>query len=70
MAVVTGRPAAEILPLLSIEPTPEIWGLHGAERLYADGRRESSKSSHPQLAPPSKRSSHSFAATQPAGWLK
>jgi len=40
MAVVTGRPAAEILPLLSIEPTPEIWGLHGAERLYADGRRE------------------------------
>ena len=40
MVVVTGRPAAEILPLLSVEPTPEIWGLHGAERLHADGRRE------------------------------
>src|ERR1017187_6305510 len=40
MAVVTGRPAAEILPLLRVEPTPEIWGLHGAERLRADGRRE------------------------------
>lgn len=40
MAVVTGRPAAEILPLLNVEPTPETWGLHGAERLHADGRRE------------------------------
>jgi len=40
MVVVTGRPAAEIPPLLSVEPTPEIWGLHGAERLHADGRRE------------------------------
>ncbi len=40
LAVVTGRPAAEIPPLLGVEPTPEIWGLHGAERLYADGRRE------------------------------
>jgi trehalose-phosphatase len=40
MIVVTGRPAAEILPLLSVEPTPEIWGLHGAERLHADGGRE------------------------------
>jgi trehalose 6-phosphate phosphatase len=40
MVVVTGRPAAEILPLLAIDPPPEVWGLHGSERLYADGRRE------------------------------
>jgi trehalose-phosphatase len=40
MVVVTGRPAQEILPLLGVEPAPEVWGLHGAERLYADGRRE------------------------------
>jgi trehalose-phosphatase len=40
MVVVTGRPAAEILPLLAVEPAPEVWGLHGAERLRADGRRE------------------------------
>jgi trehalose 6-phosphate phosphatase len=40
IVVVTGRPAAEILPLLGVEPAPEVWGLHGAERLYADGRRE------------------------------
>jgi trehalose 6-phosphate phosphatase len=40
IVVVTGRPAAEILPLLGVEPAPEVWGLHGAERLYPDGRRE------------------------------
>jgi trehalose-phosphatase len=40
MVVVTGRPAAEILPLLGMQPAPEIWGLHGAERLRTDGRRE------------------------------
>jgi trehalose-phosphatase len=40
MAVVTGRPATEIAPLLGLEPQLEVWGLHGAERLYPDGRRE------------------------------
>jgi trehalose-phosphatase len=40
MAVVTGRPAAEIVPLLGLDPPLEVWGLHGAERLYPDGRRE------------------------------
>jgi phosphoglycolate phosphatase-like HAD superfamily hydrolase len=40
MAVVTGRPAIEIAPLLGLEPPLEVWGLHGAERLYPDGRRE------------------------------
>jgi len=40
MVVVSGRPAQEILPLLGVEPAPEVWGLHGAERLHPDGRRE------------------------------
>jgi trehalose-phosphatase len=40
IAVVTGRPAAEIAPLLGLDPPLEVWGLHGAERLYPDGRRE------------------------------
>jgi trehalose-phosphatase len=40
MVVITGRPAAEIAPMLGLEPPLEAWGLHGAERLYADGRRE------------------------------
>jgi trehalose 6-phosphate phosphatase len=40
MAVVTGRPVAEIGPLLALDPPLETWGLHGAERLHPDGRRE------------------------------
>ncbi|MGA2218872.1 MAG: trehalose-phosphatase [Terracidiphilus sp.] len=40
MAVVTGRPAGEIAPMLGFDPALEVWGLHGAERLYPDGRRE------------------------------
>jgi trehalose-phosphatase len=40
MAVVTGRPAGEIAPMLRLETALEVWGLHGAERLYPDGRRE------------------------------
>ena len=40
IAVITGRTADEIVPLLGIDPPPEIWGLHGAERLFPDGRRE------------------------------
>lgn len=38
--VITGRPAGEINPLLQLPSVLEVWGLHGAERLYADGRRE------------------------------
>jgi trehalose 6-phosphate phosphatase len=40
MAVVTGRPAHEIAPLLGIDPPLEVWGLHGAERLLPNGRRQ------------------------------
>ncbi len=45
MVVITGRPAKEIAPLLRgyppvIDPMLEVWGLHGAERLFPDGRRE------------------------------
>lgn len=39
MAIVTGRPASEIAPLLRLDPMVEVWGLHGAERVYPDGRR-------------------------------
>ena len=38
--VITGRPASEINPLLQLPSVVEVWGLHGAERLYTDGRRE------------------------------
>lgn len=49
MAVITGRPANEIAPMLALDPPLEVWGLHGAERLYPDGRREL------EQAPPSTR---------------
>ena len=40
MRVITGRPANEIHPLLGLDPPLEVWGLHGAEHLFPDGRRE------------------------------
>ncbi len=40
IAFISGRPASEIGPLLGVDKPIEVWGLHGAERLYADGRRE------------------------------
>lgn len=43
LVVITGRPAGEIVPLLGLEPPPEVWGLHGVERLLPDGRRELQK---------------------------
>jgi trehalose 6-phosphate phosphatase len=38
--VITGRPAAEIAPLLGLTGPVEVWGLHGFEHLSVDGRRE------------------------------
>ena len=45
MAVITGRPASEIAPLLELRSPIEVWGLHGAERLFANGRRQLEKPS-------------------------
>lgn len=40
VALITGRAAHDLGPLLGIYPPPEIWGTHGLERLHADGRYE------------------------------
>jgi len=40
MRVITGRPPEEVPPLLGLNPTLEVWGLHGAKRLYPDGRSD------------------------------
>jgi len=45
LVVITGRPAREIVLLLRgnppvVDQPVEVWGLHGSERIYADGRRE------------------------------
>jgi len=43
MVVITGRPSGEIAPLLGLDRPLEVWGLHGAEHLYPDGRKELEK---------------------------
>lgn len=40
VAIITGRPAADVADQLGSKTTPEIWGLHGSERRYSDGRIE------------------------------
>jgi trehalose 6-phosphate phosphatase len=40
LTIVTGRPAGEINPMLTLPEPVEVWGLHGAERLFIDGSRE------------------------------
>jgi trehalose-phosphatase len=37
--IVSGRQIKDVLELLQLERSPEIWGCHGAERLNADGTR-------------------------------
>ena len=37
VVVVSGRDAREVLPLLNIHPRPEVWGIHGLQRLRTDG---------------------------------
>ena len=37
VVVISGRDATEVVPLLSIHPPPEIWGLHGLQRRKPDG---------------------------------
>lgn len=39
VVIVSGRPAGEVPPLLALDQRPEIWGSHGWERLFPDGRR-------------------------------
>ena len=37
VVLITGRPAQDIVPLLGLEPHPEIWGAYGLQRLRLDG---------------------------------
>jgi trehalose 6-phosphate phosphatase len=37
LVIVTGRDAREIPTLLRLQPSPEIWGAHGLQRLKTDG---------------------------------
>jgi trehalose-phosphatase len=37
VVVITGRNAREVVPLLAVHPSPEVWGCHGLERLRRNG---------------------------------
>jgi trehalose 6-phosphate phosphatase len=37
LIIISGRDANELIPLLNISPRPELWGLHGLQRLKTDG---------------------------------
>lgn len=40
LVIVTGRDAREIAPLLGIRPAPEVWGVHGLQRMRPNGMCE------------------------------
>jgi trehalose 6-phosphate phosphatase len=40
VVVISGRSARDLPGLLGLNPPPEIWGVHGLERLHSDGRYE------------------------------
>ena len=40
LVIISGRSIDDLIPLLRIEPPPEIWGSHGLEHLQADGTRQ------------------------------
>jgi trehalose 6-phosphate phosphatase len=39
LVIISGRSIDDLLPLLALSPSPEIWGCHGWETLAADGQR-------------------------------
>ena len=40
VVVISGRGTTDVLPLLDIRPRPEIWGIHGLQRMKTDGSTE------------------------------
>jgi trehalose 6-phosphate phosphatase len=40
VVVITGRDAEDVVPLLNVHPRPEIWGVHGLQRMNTDGSTE------------------------------
>lgn len=39
LVIISGRAIDDLLPLLGLEPPPEIWGCHGWERMFSNGQR-------------------------------
>jgi trehalose-phosphatase len=40
VVLISGRWTRDLIPLLRLDPLPEMWGSHGWERRHADGRYE------------------------------
>jgi len=40
VVIISGRDTSETIPLLGLDPFPEVWGLHGMQRRTPDGRVE------------------------------
>jgi len=40
VVIISGRDAPDVLPFLNIHPHPEVWGVHGLQRLETDGSME------------------------------
>lgn len=40
VVIISGRDTSETVPLLGLQPSPEVWGLHGLQRRHPDGRVE------------------------------
>jgi len=40
LVLISGRTIPDLIPLLGLDPPPEIWGSHGWERQFPDGSRE------------------------------
>ena len=38
LVIISGRWSRDLLHLIKLDPFPEVWGCHGAERLFPDGR--------------------------------
>jgi trehalose 6-phosphate phosphatase len=40
LVIISGRALGDLIPLLEVEPLPELWGSHGAERRLPTGERQ------------------------------
>ena len=47
--IISGREATDVLRLLNIHPAPEVWGIHGMQRLKTDGSTQMPRFDEPTL---------------------
>lgn len=60
LVLISGRQAEEVRALLGVQPAPEIWGVHGRQRLFPDG--------HQKMAP--LRQAEEKALEEASAWLE